>query len=450
MFKQWHKFHNLESPEAPPTASGVGSVSGSKEMSKQDMVDFLSTDDEPEVIPIKDKADKDDDDKTDKKKTPKPKAEDLDDEEDDDTDEDDEEEDEDDDLEDLLNDDEPSEDQLESMTPPRRKEILKAFPDLFKKFPYMERAYYREQQFTRIFPDPADAKEAVEKASTLDNFEKDLLEGNIKPVLMAVKEDKKAFSKIVNGYLNTLAEVDEKAYHHIIGNTIKHTITSMVQESRDSGNQTLQQAAQILHQFIFGNSKWTPPTDLDTGDPKKDEKVNELSERERKFAQQRFNTSKSELDGRINGAYRNTIEANIDPKGQMSDYIKKTAVRAATEDLEKAIETDSRFKTIVDKLWEKAVAADFSKDSTDKIRSAFVSKAKTLLPSVIKKARIEALKGIGKRVREDSNEDDNPKEKVQKRESRSPKNEGRNTSRSSGGKIPSNMSTLDYLMSGDD
>jgi len=463
MFKQWHKFYNLEAPEAPP--AGSGSVSGSKEMSKGDIFDFLNSDDKADdKIDLEDKTNKDDDkedDKNDKddkeiKKAKKSKATKDDDKEDDDTDKDDdedEEDDENDELEDLLDEDEPDEEKLESMTPPRRREILKLFPDLFKKFPYLERAYYREQQFTKFFPDPQDAKEAIDKASTLDNFEKDLMDGNIKTTLEAVKNsDPKAFTKMVNGYLKTLADVDEKAYHHIIGNTIRHTIQSMVIEANDSGQEILKSAAQVLHQFIFGNSKWTPPTDLDTGEDKKDDKEEKITQRERAFTQQRFNTSKNELDGRVNSAYKNTIEANIDPKNQMSDYVKNAAVREATETLQTAIDSDPRFKTIIDKLWEKAIASDFSKDSVDKIRSAFVSKAKTLLPSVIKKARIEALRGIGKRVRDDdkNDNDDNREKKVLKRESRSSNDNGRERKASSNGKIPAGMSTLDYLMKDDE
>jgi hypothetical protein len=39
----------------------------------------------------------------------------------------------------------PTEEQLELVTPVRRKEILTKYPNLFKDFPYLEKAYYREQ-----------------------------------------------------------------------------------------------------------------------------------------------------------------------------------------------------------------------------------------------------------------------------------------------------------------
>src|SRR5215471_9558495 len=43
---------------------------------------------------------------------------------------------------------------------PTMQELREAFPDLFKKFPSMRDVFYREQEFTQIFPTIEDAKEA--------------------------------------------------------------------------------------------------------------------------------------------------------------------------------------------------------------------------------------------------------------------------------------------------
>jgi hypothetical protein len=129
----------------------------------------------------------------------------------------------------------------------------------------------------------------------------------------------------------------------------------------------------------------------------------------------------------------------------MTDYVKKNASRDAMDTLDNLINQDSRFKSLVDKLWERAFHEGFTRESTDRIRSAYVSKAKTLLPAVIKKARNEALRGIGKRVRDD--------EETSTSERRGPIAPGKPRSLQSGGKInkaseiPKGMSTLDFLNS---
>lgn len=343
---------------------------------------------------------------------------------------------------------EPTEEQLELTTPVRRQEILKKYPTLFKDFPYLEKAYYREQQFTEFFPTMDDAKQAIDKVQILDNFERDLDNGNTETILTAVKsENPRAFAKIVDEYLPILAKVDEKAYHHVLGNTIKHTIMAMVQEGRKSGNEALQSAAQIVNQFVFGSSEFSPPSKL-VNDKEDNSKENterkELENQRLEHTRERFEGSRDDLNTKVSNTLKATIDGNIDPKDTMGAYIKKNASREAMEELTSIIDKDTRFKVILDKLWEHAFKNNFNKESTDRIRSAYLSKAKTLLPTVIKKARNEALKGMGKRVREDSDEHEEVKSPEKKEQPRSRESSGKTIK--SAKDIPAGMKSIDFLM----
>src|SRR6188472_810735 len=143
----------------------------------------------------------------------------------------------------------PSEEDLELTTPVRRKEILAKYPQLFKDFPYLEKAYYREQQFTEIYPTIQDARISAEKANILDAAEKQVMNGDITMFLQAAKaEDQNAFNKIADNYLPTLRKVDQQAYYHVLGNVIKDTIITMVREGRNLGDQgaPLTAAANVL------------------------------------------------------------------------------------------------------------------------------------------------------------------------------------------------------------
>jgi hypothetical protein len=441
------RFNNLLSPEEVKSGFG-GFGSGSKtstltpEMGKEDTIKFLGEDDEEaEKIDLEQKDKKDDK----EAKEPKDK-----DEEEGDKEAKDSEEDELKEIEEEL--EEPDEEKLELTTPVRRSEILKKYPTLFKDFPYLEKAYYREQQFTEIFPTIPDAKEAMEKADTLDKFEKDIFtDGNTEILLEGLKaQNPKSFHKVVDNYLTVLSKVDEKAYLHVIGNTIKHTIAGMVQEARSTSNEALQNAAVILNQYVFGSSNYTPPSNLSKESSNEDDGEKAKFDRQRQeFVKEKFETAQEDLNGRVNNILKSTIEGNIDPKDSMSAYVKKNASREALESLTNLIEKDSRFKTLIDKLWENAFNKNFNRDSLDKIKSAYTSKAKTLLPAVIKQARNEALKGMGKRVNDDSKEhveDDSKENKspTEKRRSTSPSNSGRKITDPKD--IPHGMRSIDFLM----
>jgi len=343
----------------------------------------------------------------------------------------------------------PKEEDLELTTPVRRREILAKYPQLFKDFPYLEKAYYREQQFTELLPTIQDAQVAVEKARFMDDIDHSLMNGDISQVLAATKRgDQEAFLKIADNYLPALRRVDQQAYYHVLGNVIKDTIVTMVKEGRALGDQgaPLQAAANILNQFVFGSQNFTPATTLSRqSDPREQQREYQIQQENQQRFMGQFESTRSELQTKADNVLKSTIDQNIDPRKTMTDYVKKNAVREAHETLENLISKDSRFRGLLDRLWEKAFERGFDKESTDKIKSAYLSKAKTLLPSVIKKARNDALKGLGRRVSDDS-DDDVPTSK------KGPITPGKSTSPSSSGRIrkasdiPRGMSTLDVLM----
>lgn len=437
---------------APPSTSGrsAGQPTVNQPTDKEGMIEFLSTDDEPtDVIDLTDKQPpKGDRQKGKDKATTTPESTSQDEDTGETTDEEgtDEQTDELEELEQEL--EGPTDEQLELVTPVRRKEILTKYPNLFKDFPYLERAYYREQAFTEIVPTIEDAKTAVAKAETLDRFENELMGGTTENILKAVKEENPdGFYKIVDDYLPTLAKVDEKAYFHVLGNLTKHTIAAMVMEARKSNNEVLQSAAAILNQFVFGSTDFKPPTNLSKDTPEGKKADEQVNTREREFMQRQFETVNGDLNTRVNNTLKNTIDAHIDPKKSMSDYVRRNASKDALEQLEGLMSKDARFKALSDKLWEAAFKENFSKSAVDRIRSAYLSKAKTLLPSVIKKARNEALRGTGHRVRNDDAEET---QEVQT-SNRGPVPAGRPRSTSSGkitkaSDIPKGMRSIDFLM----
>jgi hypothetical protein len=341
------------------------------------------------------------------------------------------------------------EDLLELVTPAKRKEILAAYPDLFKKFPYLEKAYYRDQQFTEILPTIADARLAVEKAQILDRTEAQVMNGDISAVLLAAKdENQEAFNRIADNYLPTLRKVDQQAYFHVLGGVIKDTIVTMVREGRALGDQgaPLQAAANVLNQFIFGSQNFQPHQPLSRAvRPEEVAKDNQFRQQEQQRVYTQFEGVREDLQTKADNVLKSTIDGHLDPKGTMTDYVKSHATKEAFDNLETLISKDVRFRSLLDKLWEKAFQSNFDKSSTDRIKSAYLSKAKTLLPSVIKKARNDALKGMGNRS---NGEDETETPKADKK---GPITPGRSTG-PSGGKfkkasdIPHGMSTLDVLM----
>lgn len=335
------------------------------------------------------------------------------------------------------------EDLLEITTPVRRKEILTKYPNLFKDFPYLEKAYYREQQFTETFPTVQDARVAADKARILDHVERQVMDGDISMFLKAAKdENQEAFNKIADNYLPTLKQVDQQAYYHVLGNVVKDTIITMVREGKALGDQgaPLVAAANVLNQFIFGSQQFTPPQRLTKQvDPQEQQRQQASQQEQQNRVMNQFVQVRDDLQVRADNVLKATIDGHIDPNKSMSEYVKGHAVKEAFDNLETLISKDMRFRSLLDKLWEKAFHSNFDKESTDRIKSAYLSKAKTLLPSVIQKARRDALKDMPAPVVED--EKPTRRSPIAHGSSGSPSTKFRKAS-----DIPRGMSTLEVLM----
>jgi len=271
-----------------------------------------------------------------------------------------------------------------------RQAILKEFPTLFKKFPHIEHAIYRNNQYSEVFPTLEEAKDAKGKADALDNFESQLQEGNIGEILKVIHDDNKdAFNRIADDYLTTLGKVDREAYHHVAGNLIKNAIAQMVTDARKNENKALESAASLVNKFFFNSNEFEPPKKLAK------EKDDSLDEEKKKYYEERYKEASQELYESSTNQIKAIIDANLDRTNKMSPFVKKSATREVLETVESQIKNDEKFRRSIQSLWNNAFKSKFSAESKKSIKTAYLNKAKSLLPDAIKKARNDALKGHG-------------------------------------------------------
>ena len=390
-------------PTLPSSNTVIGNVGTSsstgpaKQPSADDVLDLLNTPDDPnettptirqpkegkekddDEIELKDIDDADeklklDDDEDDKDKKLKGKKDDKEDKED------------------------KTEEELDIDAPPKKRELVAKYPNIFKDFPWFEKMIYRDRQWTELFGSYDDAKVVAEDAQILQRFETELMGGSIQGTLKAVKEnDPKAWDKIVDGYLPAIAAVDKDAYVEICGNIGKHIIHDIAKEARSLLNagskeqgELLQQVALNLNQYLFGSSTYTPPK------PRVEGRVNEEEERineERSaYNRERYESARDDLQVRVDNTLRATIAEYIDRNQEMSPYVKRNAINDAMRILHNAIGNDAAFRKNQDKLWEAAINGRFNQNLLNQIKSSYLGKGKSLLKAVIAKARAEALK----------------------------------------------------------
>lgn len=348
--------------------------------------------------------------------------------------------------------DEPDEEKLE-LTDSQfsRREFLKKYPNAFKDFPDLERSYYREQKYTEVFATPAEAKEGSEKAAALDNFESALLSGNVATIFKSVKQtDGNAFHNLVDNLMEHLGQVDQNAQLHVIRNIGKHLIKNMWEEANSSSDEALKHAAIVLNQFVSGSSSWTPPEKLGKGAEQNPEAESLYNERE-SFNRERLTTVRDDLITKLDTSIKGALDKFIDPKNSMTSFVKNAAVKQATVKVQELIGKDPRFQTLMKKAWQKAAKSNYSTADSGYLRQQYINKAKSLLPSVIKSVRNDALRGSARNSHVDDNEivvrEPVKKGPVASGKSAAPSNSGSKNSRDKARAIPQGMSTRQFLES---
>lgn len=335
---------------------------------------------------------------------------------------------------------EPDEDEV--VLPVRRKEVLAKYPTLFKDFPHLDKAVYREQKYSELLPTLRDAKLAVDKAQTLDNISSQLADGNTTMLLQSVKEeDPEAFNTLVDNYLANLQLVDKNSYFHVLGNIVKHLVITM----HNSEDQDTKTAASILYKFIFNSEKFEPPTKLSQKDPK-DEREAKLEEREVEFQKNVLDTHVNAVNIRIDNTIKTIVDRNIDPRDSMNPYVKEKAIQDCVTTVERELKKDARFQGIIDKLWERAADDNYSQDSLDKIRTACLSKAKGILPTIIRNTRHNALKGLGSKSPNESRQNPLPVGRPSSGKREGTPNAPKGSDKEKAKAIPRGTKSIDFLM----
>jgi hypothetical protein len=303
--------------------------------------------------------------------------------------------------------------EIEYVAVPSRKAIKEKFPELFKTFPGIERAIYRESRYSELFPTVKQASDAKEDLDTFNQIRNDLYSGNIENLLTTVKQnDPKAFAKIGDNIIETLGKVDQPTQLRIGTYVIKSALKAVYDRAKGSDTESAKQyalAAQYMSEAIFGTTEITGPDNKATK-VEENPKERELAEKERQFNQQRLESAVSDVTGKTKGIIKRTIEKYIDPRESMNSYVRGKAIEDALESLDDEISKDTRFRHHLSQLWMASAKDNYSERSTAKIREAIINRAKNTLGGHIKKARAVALKGLGAKptLKKKSTDDDQP------------------------------------------
>lgn len=278
---------------------------------------------------------------------------------------------------------------------PTLKEIKSKYPTLFKDFPGIKDAIFREQAYNDVFPSIAEAKEAAEKAEVFTKFEGDLLSGDPARVLNVIHgADPRAAQGFINNFLPALSKLDKNAYFAVVSPVVEGIIRDTYAAGQRKGDENLTNTALQLIEFLGFDPNAVLNARPIQADPEVERQKQDLQNQQQKFFRERYEASLSRVSGQANTDLDKLTEEAIG-KEKLTPLERTALKEKILKELDLQFAKDSKHQSLMASLWRKAEKSGFSGSSEQAILNAYISRAKTLLPSVSNQVK---TKELGKRT----------------------------------------------------
>jgi len=280
------------------------------------------------------------------------------------------------------------------------KDIKGKYPQFFKDFPELKHAFFREQQFTEIFPTVEDAKRASEAQNAYEEITAAVIDGDVDKFLSELEsESKDGLENFAKNFMPSLQKTNKDLYFEIIGPQVATFIRNVYAHGTRDKDDNIKNAAKIVHKMIFGGAyedveKDVPLINIES---KKDDKIE-------KDKAEYFSTKYNNLYKEVTETCYNKLDEEIG-KGLIDLKGKQGLVRILSKDIRgrvlEELEKDSAYMGRMQALWKREQRNGFSGTLKSSLSTLFLAKAKTVLPKIRMEVRREAL---GKEIKEDKEE----------------------------------------------
>lgn len=280
----------------------------------------------------------------------------------------------------VVEDEVPTEGELASI-----KALKKDYPDIFKKHPQLRVAVAEHRQFREVFSSIDEAKEAVEAQNNLFSLREQILDkSDFGAFLDEVNRvDGAAAARLVRKILPSVLERSKDLYYEITQEPITQFVAAAFNHGRRGGNNNLSNSA--LHMWKFLGFDGTPAPQA-TGPSQADR---EMETRVNEFENRKFADASTMVTRDIRENLTSLIERSIDPKNQIKETIKRATINQLVREIDAEVAADQNHMNRVHRLWQNARRSSYAPGHTSRIISAYLERAKQLLPKHARKVREE-------------------------------------------------------------
>jgi hypothetical protein len=309
---------------------------------------------------------------------------------------------------DAKDDDKDDKDEIEDKGPklPSIRGLKKDYPDIFKKHPEVRVAIAEHSQFKNIFTSPKEAQEAADVQDSFATISDALVDRGDFAFLYdeVAKADPAAATRLVKNILPALQEKNRELYYDIIDEPITAFVAAAYSRAKRDGNKNLENSALHFWKTFMGRDGM-PGISQSGPDPRE----KEFEDKRRQFETTQYRDSQQTVNGDIMTGLTPLIEREIDPNNKLQPTLRRALISELTRLIDEDLTGDQNHMRRMDRLWANARRASYAKGHTSRIISAYLERAKQVLPKHARKVR-----------EENKLKSDQPKGNGQSRESNEP------------------------------
>lgn len=267
------------------------------------------------------------------------------------------------------------------------KQVKAKYPELFKEFPELRHAFFREQEYSKLFTTVKDAEEAKSAVQNLEFINEELLEGRTENLLrMVANTDVASYRKLVENFLPTLAQLDRDSYYGIAQPVIEHALRAALAEGESTGNKNLKLAAQHVRRFLFGSHEFPKAGEEKPATNPEAERA--IQERDSLLNSRRVEYQQ-EVGTKVQADFKSLVMDGLKLEGA-SEFTKNKIVEEVMSQVGNALAADENHMRAMSILWNRA-ARTLDPRLKARIAETYLTRAKELIPSIRAKVVAAAM-----------------------------------------------------------
>jgi hypothetical protein len=267
------------------------------------------------------------------------------------------------------------------------KEAATKYKGIFKEFPQLKGAYYRDREFSKVFPTPEAANEAAQDVEIYNQVQREFINGKPEALVKFFEDHKKPETLIRFGrnLLDSVGKQDKNLWAGILFPSITGILRDAENAANGAGNKNLAASVKHLTNYLFGQidipADKLPAETRDVND--NNEQVAQLIHR------QKINFQDEVYEAGAREAYK-VIDASLATL-KCKPALKKAITKELFDKVTRAVGKDSALQSDLQSRWSAALRAGLGHKSKASIIDTYLAGVKNKLA----KTREQVLKSNG-------------------------------------------------------